>query len=201
MSKLMDDAEFYQWFRKQHPDPYFSFPDLESIDDISFEKLTPRNADALYRLFANDTSTFVDKRFKTPDAARAYAQWLSDWGPYSPKHGSQDYLFSVEGVGYAGVLHLYDLSLETFSNNHKRVWIGFATTKALRRRCITTKAVRHLIEAIFSFYPEVDFIHAMTDKKNIVAQQFILHCGFLFDPTERNSKNYNFYIFSRPGLS
>lgn len=199
--EVMNDAEFYQWFRKQHPAPYFTFPDLATAGELRFEKLLPENAHHLFAMFRDDASPFVDERFKGYDSAKEYAQWLQDWGLYSPKHGSQDYLFSVEGRGYAGILHLYDLSLETFADNHKRAWIGFATREDLRRRRITEKAVRHLVRSVFEYYPGIDFIHTMTDKQNTAAQQFILRCGFLTDPTERLSQDDFFYVLSRPGLS
>ena len=133
--------------------------------------------------------------------AREYTEWLRDWGPYSPKHGRQDYLFAVDGVGYAGVLHLYDLSLETFADHHKQVWIGFATNESFRRKGITGKAVHHLIKTVFNFYPQIDFVHTMTDKQNIAAQKFILRCGFAFDQRERHSQTDYFYVLSRQDFS
>jgi RimJ/RimL family protein N-acetyltransferase len=195
------EADFYADFRKWHPKPYFSFPEIPPASSLTFEKLTLENFEQLYQLFENDSSPFVDKRFKTYEGAKEYAQYLSVCGAYSPKHGGQDWLFKLPNQEYAGIVHLYDLSLETFAQNHKRAWIGFATKEEFRNQHITSKAVRHFIAYIFKYYPQIDFIHAMTLKENTASINFLLHCGFINDPAERLSKAHRFFILTRPTLS
>lgn len=197
----MQDTEFYNEFRKLHPKPHFLFPEISTTDEYLFEKLSPKNFQQLYLLFESDSSTFVDERFKTYNEAKEYAQYISVCGAYMPKHGCQDWLLKLKNGDYASVIHLYDLSLETFGQNHKRAWIGFATKESFRKQNITSKAVTHFINYIFRSYPAIDFIHAMTNKENKAAINFLLKCGFLTDIEERLSKNHAFFILSRQGLS
>lgn len=197
----MLDEEFYTWFAEHHKKPHFTFPEIPPAGDIVFEKLTGKNAAHLLDLFKNDDSPFVDERFKDADEAADYARYLTQCGAYSAKYGSADWLFRFKDGKYIGVLHLYDLSLETFAQNHKRAWIGFATGEEFRRQGITTKIVRHFVQAVFDYYPVIDYVHAMTDKVNIATANFLKKCGFLFDSTERMSEEDDFFILTRVGLS
>ncbi len=197
----MLDEEFYSWFAKWKKTEIFSFPAISGLDDISFERLRRHNATELYQLFKNDDSPFINEQFKDVKEVFDYAKYLDLCGGYTAKHGSADWLFRFNKGSYIGVLHLYDLSLETFGQNHKRAWIGFATKDEFRRQGITSKVVRHFIQAILNYYPQIDFIHAMTDKNNRGTALFLKACGFLHDPVERLSKDDDFFIFSRPELS
>lgn len=143
----------------------------------------------------------MDERFKEAVKAADYTRYLDVCGAYTAKHGSADWLFRFKRGEYVGVLHLYDLSLETFAQNHKRAWIGFATKEAYRRQGITAKVVRHFIKAVFDYYPEIDFIHAMTNKKNNATAAFLYKCGFQSDPVERLSKEDDFFLLTRAGFS
>ena len=176
--------------------PYFDFPDIENTDEFSFEKLTTENFQQLYLLFENDDSLFTDERFKKYNTAEQYAIDLDKYGRYSPKHGSQDWLFKWKGE-YAGVLHLYDLSLETFAENNKQCWIGFATKPSLRRKGITKKIVSYFINYIFRDYSEISYIHAMTLRGNIAAEPLLFSVGFTKNEVERISKKHNFYVLER----
>lgn len=197
----MPDTEFYNEFRKLHPKPHFLFPEIASTSEYIFEKLSPKNFQQLYLLFKSDLSLFVDERFKTYHEAREYAQYISVCGAYMPKHGCQDWLLKLKDGNFTSVIHLYDLSLETFGQNHKRAWIGFATKERYRNQDITSKAITHFINYIFECYPVIDFIHAMTNKENKAAIGFLLKCGFLPDHEERLSKDHAFFILSRSVLS
>lgn len=129
----MDSEDFYIEFRKLHPKPYFNFPEIPSTNELSFEKLDSENFEQSYLLFERDESPFVDMRFKFYEEAKQYAKYIFFCGAYSPKHGCQDWLFKWNNQ-YAGILHLYDLSLETFGQNNRRAWIGFATTEPFRNK-------------------------------------------------------------------
>jgi RimJ/RimL family protein N-acetyltransferase len=151
-------------------------------------------------LFEGDTSFFVDERFKTYEGAKEYAKFNSVCGAYLPKHGCQDWFFKLNNE-YAGVLHLYDLSLETFGQNNKRAWIGFVTAEKFRNQRISFQVVSYFIQFIFDKYPVIDFIHVMTLNENKNAISFIKRCGFVVDTEERLSKDYIFFIRRRAGLS
>lgn len=175
---------------------YFDFPDIKSIDNFSFEKLTTENFQQLYLLFEGDDSVFTDDRFKHHVSAREYANYLEKYGRFSPKHGSQDWFFKWKKE-YAGILHLYDLSLETFAENNKRCWIGFATKPALRKKGITKSAVSLFIHYIFNNYPEIIYIHAMCLKGNVAAEKLLFSARFQKDEEERLSKKHNFFILEK----
>ena len=111
-------------------EPYFIFPDIPAYKELSFEKLTSENAAQLYMLFESDENPFTDAQFKHYDSAKEYTEHLEQYGAFSPKHGGQDWLFLWNNE-FAGIVHLYDLSLETFAENNRRCWVGFATKPAL----------------------------------------------------------------------
>ncbi len=109
-----------------HP---FMFPPIETTSEWFFERLGINNFNQLYLLFNSDENKFVDERFKTSEGARKYAMINS--GEDSCNNGA-DWLFSTNNGEYAGILHLYNLSRETISENNKRAWIGFATKASFR---------------------------------------------------------------------
>ena len=176
--------------------PYFTFPDIPPLLNFTFEKLSSFNFEQLYLLFENDASPFTDERFKHRESAQEYAADIEQYGAYSPKHGQQDWYFKCNGE-YLGILHLYDLSLEQFAENNKRCWIGFATKPSVRRKGITTAVVKQFIRYIFSYYPSIDYIHAMTSPHNVPTQAFLASIGFQKDDTLRSSDKYYFYILVR----
>ena len=177
---------------------FFEFPDIKSCGEFSFEKLTTDNFQQLYLLFEGDDSPFTDKRFKQYASAEKYANDFEKYGRFSPKHGSQDWLFKWKDE-YAGILHLYDLSLETFAENNKRCWIGFATKPSLRKKRITKRAVSCFVNYIYKNCPEIKYVHSMTLKGNVAAEALLFSIGFKKDEEERLSKNHNFYLLEKVG--
>jgi RimJ/RimL family protein N-acetyltransferase len=191
---LKDD--FYIEFKKTHTKSFFSFPEIPSFKNFSFEKLTEQNFEQLYLLFEGDSSPFVDERFKTFEGAKEHAKFISTCGAFLPKHGGQDWLFKWNSE-YAGILHLYDLSLETFADNHKRAWVGFATAEKFRKSGVSFRAVNYFINYIFDNYKAIDFIHSMTRCENKIASNFIQKCGFELDQEDRSSQDYVFFVRER----
>jgi RimJ/RimL family protein N-acetyltransferase len=188
-------SDFNTPFNK-YKKPYFTFSEIPSTNEFGFEKLTEENFQHLYLLFEGDTSPFVDERFKTFQGAEEYTKYLCQYGTILPKHGGQDWLFKWNDE-YAGIVHLYDLSLENFAQNDKRAWIGFATAEKFRNRKISHQAVNYFIQYTFDYYPAINFIHAMTLKENERATCFLTKCGFAVDNEERLSKKYSFFIRER----
>ena len=176
--------------------PYFVFPDIPAFEDFSFEKLTSKNFQQLYLMLQNDESPFTDERFKNLEEAKEYAEYIEQHGAYSAKHSGQDWLFLYKNQ-YAGVFHLYDLSLETFAENHKRCWIGFATKPEIRRKGITKKALCYFIQYIFDNYPLIKYVHSMTLKENVPAKALLTSVGFKEDHAERMSKEHAFYLLEK----
>ena len=177
-------------------EPYFVFPDIPAYKELSFKKLTSANFAQLYLLFEGNENLFTDSRFKFYDRAKEYATDLEQYGTSSPKHGGQDWLFLWDDE-YAGILHLYDLSLETFAENNRRCWVGFATKPALRNKGITKKVLHYFLQYIFENYPHLTYIHSMTLKENLPAQGLLKAVGFKEDEAERMSKKHVFYVMER----
>ena len=175
---------------------YFNFPDIKGYGEFSFEKLTTKNFQQLWMLFEVDDSPFTEESFKQYDLAEKYANDLEKYGRFSPKHGSQDWLFKWKEE-YAGILHLYDLSLETFAENNKRCWIGFATKPLLRKKGITKRAVSCFVNYIYTNFTEIKYVHSMTLKGNVAAGALLFSIGFKKDVEERLSENYNFYLLEK----
>lgn len=186
----MDDE--FQLPRKK----FFNFPGINSFENFSFEMLTKQNFQQLYLMFEADDSPFTDKRFKTYKSAEDYAGYLETYGACLPKYGSQDWLFLFEN-NYAGILHLYDMSLETFAENNKRCWIGFATKPVYRNKGLTKKVVCYFIQYIFKNYRVIKYIHSMTGKENLPSQMLLSAVGFKEDLEERMSKEHTFYLMER----
>jgi len=177
-------------------DAYFIFPDVASYNELSFEKLTFKNCQQLYLMLKDDENHFTDNRFKHYEDAKEYAQYIEQHGAYSAKHSGQDWLFLWKGE-YAGVLHLYDLSLETFAENNHRCWVGFATKPAMRNKGITKKALQRFIQYIFENYPFIKYLHSMTLKENLASQALLRSVGFKEDKEERMAKEYVFYLMEK----
>ena len=147
-------------------------------------------------MFEADENPFIDERFKHYEQAKEYAEYLEQYGANSAKHGGQDWLFSWKNE-YAGILHLYDLSLETFAENNRRCWIGFAIKPSMRNKGITRKVVQYFVQFIFTNYPLIQYVHSMTLKENFVAQGLLKALGFEEDEAERLGKEYKFYVRER----
>lgn len=177
--------------------PYFDFPALPPYEELSFEKFTVSNFEQLYKMFSADANPFTDERFKHFEKAKEYAQFRELYGPNSPKHGGQDWLFLCNNE-YSGILHLYDLSLETFAENNRRCWIGFATKPETRNKGVTKKVVLYFIQYIFDNYPLIKYIHSMTLKENVASQALLKSVGFKQDFTKRLSEEHAFYIMEKP---
>jgi RimJ/RimL family protein N-acetyltransferase len=180
--------------------PYFIFPDIPPSGQLSFKKLTSENFIQLFRMFEADANPFTDSRFKHYEEAKKYVQGIEDYGAFSPKHGGQDWLFLWEEE-VAGVLHLYDLSLETFAENNRRCWVGFATKPGMRSRGITKKALLHFMQYIFKNYPLIKYIHSMTLHENVPAQRLLKAAGFKEDEDDWMSEKYVFYVIERKGMT
>ena len=97
------------------------------------------------------TLLLFDERFKTYEAAKDYAKYISVCGAYVPKHGCQDWLLKLSDGEYACILHLYDLSIENFGQNNKRAWIGFATKKISETKTLPPKRFVILLIIFFAF--------------------------------------------------
>jgi RimJ/RimL family protein N-acetyltransferase len=144
-------------------------------------------------MFEGDDNVFTDERFKHYSGAEIYAGDRVNYAAFSPKHAGQDWFFYWQN-NIAGIMHLYDLSLETLAGNNKRCWIGFAIKPELRNKGITKKAARIFIDYIFSNYSFIEYIHAMVENDNKVSQHLLCSLNFKRDTVRDDAQAYHFYV-------
>ena len=176
--------------------PFFTFPDIKPTGEFSFEKLTMQNFEQLCKMFENDDNIFTDERFKSHEGAKMYVEDRIRYAALSAKHAGQDWFFYKQN-NIAGILHLYDLSLETCNDNDKRCWVGFAIKPELRNKGITKKAAQIFIDYVFKNYHFIKYIHAIVENDNKVSQNLLSSLNFKRDLATENAESYHYYVYQR----
>jgi RimJ/RimL family protein N-acetyltransferase len=158
---------------------YFDYPPIQPSERLYYEFLTKGNVIHLYNMFRNDANQFVDERFKLKTKVDVYAGFVTNEMRYFAKNAGCDWLiFSKKDNPPVGVLHLFDLTTETFNDINKRCSIGFAIAEKYRRKYFATEAIIHLLNYIFANF-EVEHVLAYTFKLNIAAN--LLLTGLKFE--------------------
>ena len=178
--------------------PLHHFPEMQASERLMYEILTAENYPSLVEIFFDDDSEFTDQRFKNLTLAEQYAIEIGE-SIYQAKHGGCDFLIKLKITGeYIGILHLFDYSLETFSDVPKRCSIGFAIAKSHRRQYYATEAVRHLMEYAHATHQKTKFL-AYTKIPNNPANALLASLGM----TLKNEDYYyggddsNYYVLER----
>lgn len=172
---------------KQH---YF-FPFLTSSQHLEYKQLNEENYHCLFELFQADKSPYIDERFKDLKEAKQYAK-NSVEATFSAKHGGCDFLIKLkDSETYIGVLHLFDLSLETFADKHLNASIGFAIAEPYRHQYYATEAVRQLIDYVQNALKR-PYILAYTHPENEAANDFLLSLDMTLNK-EDYIFGYNYY--------
>jgi RimJ/RimL family protein N-acetyltransferase len=175
------------------------FPNLDDSERLCFEKLHDKNFSILVDLFSNDTSPFIDKRFKNLTEAKKYCTEILN-SLYSGKYGGCDFLIKEKNTGlYLGVLHLFDYSLETYSDVPDRCTIGFAIAKEFRRKYYATEAVNHLIKYAQLNHKKSKFL-AYTHIENIPANHFLVSLNMVLSNEDYyyGGRTSNYYVLKMP---
>ncbi len=179
-------SEFQQTNKQLH-----HFPLLSSSERLEYELLTIQNSQTFVELFQQDPSLYVDERFKNKEEAEKYAQ-ESETAKFSAKHGGCDFLIKLKSTEtYIGVLHLFDLSTETFADNHLRANIGFAIAAPFRQQYYATEAVKHLIDYVQNTLQKSNIL-AYTHPENEAANDFLLSLDMTLN-VENYIYGYNYY--------
>ena len=170
---------------------YHNFPNLPNSERLSYHFLTVENSSILVDLFQNDDNPFVDNRFQDAAKAKEYA-YESAISRASAKHGGCDFFICLKDTEtYIGVLHLYELSLEQFNDNHLRATIGFGIAAPFRRQYYAMEAVKHLIDYVQNTLKKPNIL-AYTNPENIAANDFLLSLGLVLSD-EDYIYEYNYY--------
>ncbi len=164
------------------------FPLLSNSERLDYELLTVENSQTLVELFEQDTSPYVDSRFKNKKKAEYYAtEWQCKTETLSTEDGSCNFLIKLKNTEtYIGVLYLFDLRTQTFADNHLRATIGFAIAAPFRKQRYATETVKHLIDYVQNVLKKPNIL-AYTHPKNEAANHFLLSLGMTL-----NSEDYDF---------
>lgn len=157
--------------------PLWNFADFPPSNNLVFERLHFDNRNVVLEMFANDKSPFVDGSFKSPEKLYAYVaeHWISS--PYSTKHGAADWIVRTRQDDPVGLIHVYDVSRETWALNHRRCSIGYAVAENFRGSSLAQEAVRALQDYLFSSH-DMLMLLAMPDKANARSVRFLRNLGY-----------------------
>lgn len=173
------------------PKIYHAFPPLAPSQRLAYVPLTVANSHHLVEIFQGDENVFIDKRFKNEAEARKYAQ-ESEAAKYYAKYGGCDFLIKLKDSDtYIGVLHLFNLSLESFMDKHLNASIGFAIARPFRRHYYATEAVRHLIDYVKNTLQRPHIL-AYTHPENEAANDFLLSLDMTLN-VDDYIFGYNYY--------
>jgi RimJ/RimL family protein N-acetyltransferase len=165
--------------------PLHHFSYMTNSERLEYEMLTLDNYSSIVEMFQDDSSDFIDERFKELGLAQQYATQVIE-SVYEAKYGGCDFLIKLKNTDhYIGILHLFDFSLENFSDVSQRCSIGFSIAEVYRRKYYATEAVKHLIQYGYTQYKKTKFL-AYTDIPNQPANAFLMSLGM-------NLKNEDYY--------
>lgn len=169
--------------RGQTPLWQFDLPDSERL---AFAPLSMRNYRVLHRLFAHEANPFFRDYYTDTAALRDYAFGQMYYGRFSGKHGVHDWFIrSRRDRRYVGILHLFDLSLETYRNSHQTCTIGFAVAEGYRRQGIAREAAAHLLRFLFG-EGGMRRVRAFAYPDNAPSQALLRSLGFVEVPDRRD---------------
>lgn len=160
--------------------------DLPDSERLAFTPLSMRNYRVLHRLFAHEANPFFRDYYTDTAALRDYAFGQVYCGRFSGKHGVHDwFIYSRRDRRYVGILHLFDLSRETFLDAHQTCTIGFAVAEGYRRQGIAREAAAHLLRFLFGKCG-MHCVQAFAHPDNGPSQALLRSLGFVEVPERRD---------------
>ncbi len=177
--------------------PVHHFENLKDSERLSYELLTLDNHQHIVELFSDDDSIFLDSRFKTLPEAKKYASEIID-SVYETKYGGCDFLVKLKSSEtYIGILHLFDFSLETFSDVPQRCTIGFSIAELFRRKYFATEAIIHLIDYAKTQHHKTKIL-AYTNIENNAANAFLQSIGMILSNEDYyyGGQEDNYYLMT-----
>jgi len=159
--------------------PKFEFSNLPDTERLSFEMLDKRNYLSVHQMFKEDDNPFVIQEYRQLEKLKPYVDALLNYAKTSTKRGGCDWLVKHRQKNkYISIINIYDLSRETYNNNHKKCMIGFTTEKTYRQQYYTIEAVNNLINYAANHFG-MELIIADTEKQNAVSKKFLMKLGFV----------------------
>ena len=160
---------------------------------LEFEMFDENNYLEILRIFEGEDNPFFMDYYRNRKDLEQYKIGLLEYNRFSSNHAGCDWLVKLKGTNtYIGILHLYELSLETFLNRHKRCTIGFAFGQQYRRKHYGTEAVQYFCQFIFSHF-KMNCILAYTDKRNSSSIAFIRQLNFIQCDEKYSAERLHFF--------
>jgi RimJ/RimL family protein N-acetyltransferase len=173
--------------------PFFDFDmPLPASPNLDYEMYNWDNYLELYYLFRWDWSKFVAKDFKRKSKLWQYTHYQLYNARFSTKRAACDWYFKTKSGEYAGIIHLYDLSLDNVADRHKRCTIGFATARKFRGKGMTAEAVYQLLRHCFEHFG-MEMVLSYTKRDNKKANRFLEKLGFVNNDAAYLSEVYRYY--------
>lgn len=160
--------------------PHFDFQPLPDSERLTYEPINEENAVQLLEIFENDTSEFIDKRFKNKDLWAEYVDIQLYYSRFSAKHAGCDFFFKNKQGDYLGVLHFFDLSLEDWGDSLERAWIGFAVREDWRKQGYAEEAAKQLLVYAQNHFQR-NLFYAETHPQNFASQNMLKKLGFVVE--------------------
>ncbi len=179
----------------------FHFPTMSRTRRLRFKRVEKKDGDAIFNAFCNDDNPFVSTEFKDREKAVEWADYSAK-GAFRSKHAGCDWLMYDDNNRLVGLLHYYDLSLETFNNIHKRCSIGITIAAPFRRQGYGEEAVVALLKYILDKQPIIDHILAYADKRNTASASLFRKLDFSENVTDYLwHDDYYYFTQTRSQLS
>jgi RimJ/RimL family protein N-acetyltransferase len=172
----MSDQEYFEENGLPQAKPYFQFRNLSPSKHLTYHLLSWSNYLDIYQMFKDDSSEFVDERFKDCEKLHSYMEYQMNFAWTSSRRGGCDWLLR-KGEQTVGILHLYDLTCEVAQDRHRACTIGFAIAEPFRRQGLLREAVQHLLTLLFTEF-SIQKVLSFTRKENIATIRFLTNMEF-----------------------
>ncbi len=200
MSDQEKRDEYLLHWQKTRKGPYFDFQEMPASERLEFEMLSEENYLKILEIFQGEENPFFMNYYSDNKALEQYKMLSFEYGRYSSNHAGCDWLVKLKDTNiYIGILHLYEMSLETFLDRHKRCTIGFAFSQQYRRQRYGTEAVQHFACYVFDHF-KMKCLLAYTDKKNEVSIAFMQQMGFIQCDEKYSNRGLHFFELTKDSL-
>jgi len=158
---------------------HFVFKDLQLSERLYYPMLSEANYYEILGLFQEDSNPFVATYYKDAKQLEEYVINELSFAKRAAKHAGCDWLIKRNKVDHClGVLNIYELSRETFNNNHLKCMIGLTIGESFKRNYYGTEAALQLISYAQKTLKQSLFI-IQIDKSNRVSNSFFRSIGFV----------------------
>lgn len=186
--------------------PRWTFPDTLLGYGLRLERLNFDNYDDLWPVLATGDTDYVNREYREREALYEQVMMLHAYAPYTGTNGAVDYLVIdtpgkhgsyrshdrwdmikdidlEEGETLAGVIHLYELSMERLGDmGMPNPLVGIQLAQAYRGAGIADRAFDLLEHFVAVTYPDAHHVTAMIERENLRSQRFFRRRGY--EPTD-----------------